>query len=425
MREVFLHYVWRFKLFDVLALVTEHGEAVEIIQGGYLNRNAGPDFLEAELIIGKEHWIGSIEMHLRSSDWDVHNHSNDRRYLNVILHVVWEHDKEIEGLRERNVQTLVLKDFVFEGTLERYQHLMQQPSSLPCAQFLSSVQWDKIELWFERLMVERMEEKLLPIHELALKTHFHWEEILFKLLAHTFGLTVNTAAFDIWSSSFPFSVFKKIQQRTDYIEALFFGQAGFLTPDAVDDYKRNLFINYQFLKRKYNLTPIDNRLFRFSKMRPFGFPTIRIAQLAGVYSQHSSLFQEVIQAKTLTEFESIFGKITISPYWLNHYRFEQLATPTLKQLSVAKIHNILINTIFPLQYYYHRFQQSIDIDQFIQQFRNMKAEKNSVLLKMKDYGFENKDAYTSQVLLHLKKAYCDEKKCLNCAIGNQILRHHE
>lgn len=425
MKESFLHYVWNYKLFDLLNLETEHGERVEILQSGLHNKNAGPDFIEAELIIGNEHWVGSIEMHLRSTDWDSHNHSRDKNYMNVILHVVWEHNKEVIVLRERNVQTLVLQKYVQKHTLSRYKQLLKYSSKIPCHSFVEKVNWEKITFWFQRLIVERMQEKLLPIEQLAHKTNYHWEEILFKLLAKSFGLKVNSDAFEHWAASFPFAIFQKIQHSNQAVESLFFGQAGFLFESTTDSYQMMLHNNYQFLKRKYNLIPLDQSIFKFSKMRPSGFPTIRIAQLAAIYSNSPSLFQTFMKTKTINEYEKYFKKISLPSYWLTHYRFNQYSKSITKKITTDKIQNLLINTIYPLQFYYNNYYHRVDIDLLISQFEQMKAEKNVVLREMQAYGFSNNNALESQVLLHLKKTYCDQKKCLNCAIGNQILKTNE
>lgn len=423
MKEYFLHYIWQFGLFQQDKLQTYHGDFVEILKVGKINHHAGPDFLEAEIIIGDKLWIGSVEMHVNSSDWNLHRHSNDLAYQNVILHIVWNHDCEIDILRQRNVQTLILQDYVKNEIVFNYQTIIQSRiKSIHCENQLLEIDLNQFSLWFERLLIERFEEKTTSILETLAKNKNNWEETLFKNLASNFGLKVNVEAFEIWSNSFSFKVLQKIQYNSQKVEALFFGQAGFLEDDIESDYFKTLKTEYLFLKRKYKLTPIPNQVFRFSKMRPIGFPTVRLAQLAALYSHYHQLFSLIIKQNDLKSLHLLFEKSKLNSFWDNHYTFKNDSKILIKNISKDKINNLLINTIIPLRYAYERSINEVEIDFYLNLLDQIDAEKNSILNEYEKIGFKNKSAKDSQQLIQLKKRYCSEKKCLNCAIGHQILR---
>lgn len=423
MKEFFLHYIWKFNLFTREDLATFHGSYLDVIKVGKMNLDAGPDFKEAEISIGNKLWIGSVEMHVNSSDWDLHHHSNDLAYQNVILHVVWNHDREIDILRTRNVQTLVLKDFVKPEIVYNYQNIVQSEiKTIHCENLISTINLNQFSLWFERLLIERFEEKTIAILEILTKNQNNWEETLFKSLASNFGLKVNIDAFETWSNSFPFKVLQKVQFNSQKVEALFFGQAGFLEDDINNDYYISLKSEYQFLKNKYQLEPVSNQIFRFSKMRPIGFPTIRLAQLAAVYSNYQQLFSLIIKQNDLKYLYNIFDNILLNPFWENHYTFKNESKYLIKNIAKDKINNLLINTIIPIRYAYERNNNEVEIDFYLELLDKISPENNSTLNEYERIGFKNKSAKDSQQLIQLKKRYCSEKKCLNCAIGHQILR---
>lgn len=422
MKEVFLHHIWRMKYFDLDNLQTFHGSLIEIINFGKLNQDSGPDFYHTEIIIGKQLWAGCVEMHVNSSDWDLHKHSLDSAYNNVILHVVWNHDKEIDYLRERNIETLILKDFVSKEVVFNYENIINNfKKEIACKNLIQGIDWDKINLWFNGLLIDRLQEKSKKVLALYDKTNHNWEELTFKMFASNFGLKVNQDAFEIWSSSFPFKILQKIQNNSISVEALFFGQAGFLNY-TTDEYSKLLLDEFNYLKNKFQLTALDQHIFKFSSMRPHGFPTIRLAQLSAVYSTEKQLFSKIIQFKNIKEIECFFEQFKLNPYWNKHYIFGKESKESIKSISKEKIHNLIINTIIPLRFTYEMYLDKLDVDFYIQLLEAIKTENNSITTLFKDANFLIQNAKDSQLLLHLKKYYCDEKKCLNCAIGNEVLK---
>ncbi|QTV06193.1 DUF2851 family protein [Faecalibacter bovis] len=422
MKEAFLHHIWQMKCIEMKDLCTFHGNPIEIINFGKINHDAGPDFYNAEIVIGKQLWVGCVEMHINSSDWDFHHHSNDKNYQNVILHVVWNHDKEIEKLRQSNVETLVLQDFVSKEIIYNYQQILSNQSySIPCKGLLKKIDWNKISFWFDRLLIDRLEEKSITILNLFKQSNNNWEEVSFKLFASNFGLRVNKETFEIWANSFPFAVLQKNQNKPLSLEALFFGQAGFLE-DELDDYTKDLKKEYLFLQRKYDLSPLNKFIFKFSSMRPYGFPTIRLAQLSAIYTSEKSLFSKIISFTNLKEIEQFFQNFDLNSYWKSHYVFGKESKESSKKLSIDKIHNLIINTIIPLKFAYDLTIDKLDSDYFLDILNDLKVENNNIIDAYIASGFKINSAKDSQSIIHLKKRYCDEKKCLNCAIGTEVLK---
>ena len=111
MKEELLHFVWQSKLLLSQSLTTTSGLPVTIVQPGNRNANAGPDFFNARLQIGDTIWAGNIEIHISSSDWDRHRHTSDEAYNNVILHVVYIHDREVLNAQGEQIPTLELRSF--------------------------------------------------------------------------------------------------------------------------------------------------------------------------------------------------------------------------------------------------------------------------------------------------------------------------
>ncbi|RLZ11979.1 DUF2851 family protein [Faecalibacter macacae] len=422
MKESFLHYIWQMKCLNITDLKTFHGSSIEIINFGKLNHDSGPDFYNAEIVINKQLWVGCVEMHVNSSDWNLHHHSEDESYQNVILHVVWKHDKEIDKLRQSNVETLILEEFVPKEVIFNYQQIVSNKlNQIHCKGLLNKIDWDKISFWFDRLLIDRLEEKSNSIFQLYEESNNSWEEVTFKLLASNFGLKVNKEAFEIWSKSFPFSVLQKNQSDKNRVEALFFSQAGFLE-DEVDEYVKELKNEYNFLQRKYDLNSLNKSIFKFSSMRPHGFPTIRLAQLSSIYSVEKSLFSKIVSFQSIKEIEVYFRNFEPNDYWKTHFVFGKESKETSKQLSISKIHNLIINTILPLKFAYELTNDQLDIDYYLEILKQLKVESNSIVETFIDSGFRIKSAKDSQSVIHLKKRYCDEKKCLNCAIGTEVLK---
>ncbi|WP_400077675.1 DUF2851 family protein [Winogradskyella sp. R77965] len=420
MQEDFLHYIWKHKAFDAFNLKTTKGESVTISQLGQHNHNAGPDFFNAQLNIDGQLWAGNVEIHIKSSDWYVHNHEIDKAYDNVILHVVWEHDTEIFRKDNTEISTLELKHYIDKGLIDNYQKLMSSKSWINCEASFSEVDDFLLNNWLERLYIERLERKSEDILELLKASNNNWEAVLFKMLTKNFGLKVNGEPFLSLANSFDFSIVRKLQNDTLALEALFFGQAGLLKDDVQEVYYLKLQEKYQFLKQKFKLNNQGVLPMQFFRLRPPNFPTIRLSQLANLYHRRINLFSEVITSTSKEEVYKTFN-IETSEFWKSHFTFSKSSKASKKALSKSFIDLLIINTIIPLQFSYAKSQGKTIEDHIFNFIKQLSVEKNSIVTKFLDLKPIKKQALSSQALLQLKQNYCDKNKCLQCAVGNSLI----
>lgn len=426
MKEKFLHFVWNFQLFQSQNLKTIEDFEIQIINKGQWNSSdSGPDFFNSQAKIGNTIWAGNIEIHVKSSDWDLHQHSNDGAYSNVILHVVFEHDKEIEFLQKRNIPTLELKNFISKETLFNYKQLLEnQQKFIPCEENLDLVSKEKVNFWIESIFIQRLERKVAEIEIEFLQNGKNWEQLLFKKLAYTFGLKINAEQFEHWANSFDFKIIQKIQNRKEMVAALFLGQAGFLEINSESDYIRFLQKEFEFIKSKYNLQPVNSSIFKFFRLRPPNFPTVRLAQLASVYSQYPNLFMFLMGSKSAEKIYPVFSDLELNEFWKTHYTLEkESAKNSDKKITSELIERIIINVIVPIKFAYAKSLGKEINDELVDLLISIPAEKNTIIDEFSKIGFTAQNAFESQAYLELKKHYCDVKNCLNCSIGLQILKN--
>ena len=422
MKEDLLHYIWKMKRFDWKALHTTAGESVEILHFGIHNHDAGPDFLEGKVKIGDTIWVGNIELHTKSSHWYQHKHQEDPRYDNIILHVVFEDDRPVMDSQHNIVPTIVLQSRIAHEVIESYDRLVNNQDWIPCEKSIGQVKGITKAVWLDRLMIERLERKTKAIQELLDRTNNDWEEAFYRGLSRNLGLKVNGTAFELLAASIDLKTIMKYKHSALQIEALLFGQAGMLDKTFEDAYPLQLQREYRLLQHKHQLKTIDITLWKFMRLRPANFPTIRIAQLAQLLFQSNHLFSKMLAANSVSEIENMF-EVKLVNYWKDHYQFDKESISRAKKLGKSTIHLLLINTIVPFLFHYgkHRKEEKY-VDKALDLLRACKPENNSIIKKWKALDFDVDSAHTSQALLQLKNEYCNAKRCMSCAIGNAIMK---
>lgn len=422
MKETFLHYLWMHKLLDVSNLQTVQNEKISILYSGMYNSNAGPDFLNAKLEIGGQLWFGNIEIHLKSSDWYAHFHEEDANYDAVILHVVYEYDVDVFIANNKMLPTLELKGKLDSQVLKNYYELFSQELRwIPCEKEIGKLDSFLMNNWLERLYFERLEEKSEFIEDLLLGNNYDFEATLFQLLAKNFGLKVNGIAFLRFAQTIDFSIVRKVRFNEISLAALFFGQAGFLEDKLEDTFHSKLHEEYAYLKHKFQLKNLSKHQFQFFRIRPSNFPTIRIAQLVGLYYQHQHLFSKLMHLKRVEDFYQLFT-VEVHDFWKTHYTFEKESKSSPKKLTKSFIDLLIINTILPLQFVYLKHKGALEEDQIMSLIQQISPEKNSIINKFNICKVTSNSAFDTQALLQLRNKYCINKRCLECAIGNRLLR---
>jgi hypothetical protein len=425
MKEELLHYVWRMRLFNPTALYTTSGQAVIIQQAGAYNTHAGPDFLNAKVKIDDTIWAGNIEMHIKASDWLKHKHHEDRAYDNVILHVVYEEDTPVYRPEGEALPCLELKRFIPQRLKAHYLRLIHNSSWIACQAQITTVADITKALWLNGLAIERLEEKAVQIQNRLEANTGDWETTFYQFLARSFGGKVNAEPMEELAKRTALSIVGKHRDRLFQLEALLFGQSGLLQEQRNDPYPQQLQEEYAFLSKKYSLQPMAAVNWKFLRLRPANFPTIRIAQLATLLYQTRHLLSKTLAAQNIAELENIFD-VKLSNYWQQHYTFDKASSKVHKALGKSTIHLIIINTIIPFLFVYGKYKGETALqDRALHFMEKLPPEDNQIIRKWAALGMSAPSALQSQALLQLKKRYCTPRRCLACAIGNAILNRHQ
>jgi hypothetical protein len=417
--EKLLQFIWNFQYFNSIQLRTCSGEELAILQHGTINHDQGPDFLQAMVTISRTTWAGTIELHLKTSDWIRHHHQHDGNYRNVILHVVWENDEQVN-----DIPVLELCNRVPKVLLSRYNRLMESISFIPCENLLDNFPDILMTSWKERLLMERMLRKSKVVELFLKQSNFHWEEACWWLLARNFGIRVNADAFEAIARTLPVRMLAKQRNQIHQIESLLMGQAGLLEKDFAEAYPNLLKKEYRHLQHKLGISPVSNPL-HFLRMRPHNFPTVRLAQLSMLIHHSSHLFARWKEITELKEIRKLFD-ITANDYWHYHFRLDELSVFRKKNLGSTMVDNIIVNTVAPILFAYGNYhhEQSF-IDKAVKWLQEISAEGNSITKGFRRLKIAVNSAFDSQAMIELKTMYCDQKRCLECGIGFHILRTAE
>ncbi|PWN63014.1 DUF2851 domain-containing protein [Chryseobacterium phosphatilyticum] len=418
MTEKLLQYLWNYKVFKNYDFKDIEGNSIEILHFGKWNKDAGPDFLDAKIKTNGLILAGNIELHIRSSDWIFHNHSRDPNYKNIILHVIFTYDVEISEHTTKGIPTLELKDYIDENIISTYENLINGNQFIACEKIFKP---EKIPFNFhEGNILKKLDEKSRELEQHLTRYKNDFEAVLFHSFAYSFGLKVNAHIFRQIAESIDYSIINKIRQNPLQLEALFFGISGWLNHPE-DVYMKILKREFEFIKKKFNISDLQFYP-KFLRLRPPNFPTIRLSQLADLYYKHQNLFSKIIKVENTDQLYEIFASVKASEYWDFHFNFGTISKMQPKILSRDFIDLVLLNTVLPLKYSYHRYHHEEAADQIIEFYQHVAAEKNSITKGWKKLGVNIHTALESQSMIYHHKNYCEHKNCLACSIGFQILK---
>jgi hypothetical protein len=425
MQEEFLHFIWRYRLLSNLPLITSLGMEVVVHKPGDLNTNAGPDFSNGHVSIGDFSWHGDIEIHLKSSDWILHNHHHDKAYDQVVLHVVYENDQEIYLKKPGDLPVVELRSHIDLKYLENYKSLRERKLDRPCKWELpeiSEVIWIN---WKDRLLVARLEKKCVRIEVLLSRYKNNWNYVAWLMLCRSMGLKVNQNAFEFLADAVPSAILCGCANSTFQLEALLFGQAALLPEEPKSPYESAIVNEYVFLRHKFKLIPLSSSTWKKLRMRPSNFPEIRIAQLAVFARQNIDCMSVFLEVQSLAKLIEVL-RVTASSYWDDHYSFGKPSVHKPKKMGLATAHSIVVNAVVPMLFYYAKMRSNEAIAEKAFRFlQELPSEKNTVLQDWKNDGIVANSAADSQALLELKNEFCDSKKCLSCMIGTKLLKRQD
>lgn len=420
--EQLLHYIWKYRLYRPSGLTTTQGDTLEIIDPGLENTDAGPDFFNAKIRINGTVWAGSVEIHQKASDWLAHGHSADKAYGNVILHVVETDDGTVFRQNGEAIPQLVLP--IPEQVIDNMEWLLTRDSPVACLERLPAIDPVFRLQWMDALLAERLERKTDDIlHWLDLYQK-DWNEVFYILLCRNFGFGVNSDAFERLARSLPLKCILKQRPSASQVEALFLGQAGLLNDSNGNrhHYYRLLQQEYSFLRKKYGLEPLEPHIFRNLRLRPDATPHIKLVELAAIWIRHDTLFSSVLSARTPRELKDFF-RVPASAFWDTHYNFLRPSPHRKKQLGENALNMLLINTVVPLMFAYGLYHQMDEHKaRALRLLASIPPEQNSIISLFSQVGMKPRNAGDTQALIQLKRNYCEQKKCLYCRLGFQLLK---
>jgi hypothetical protein len=424
MKEEFLHYLWKYSLYYTDRLKDADGNPIEVVHPGDYNRDSGPDFFNARLRISGTEWAGNVEIHTRASHFETHGHNRDHAFDNVILHVVAEYDKRIRNARGEEVLTAEIE---FDTLLfDKYMELLNNPFIIACQGEVEMVDRFFLRHWLNSLVIERLQEKSEAILKIFSETGNDWEETFYRTLSRYFGFRVNTEPFELLASAIPFKIIRKHIDNRFQVEALLFGTSGMLEEglfrNAIEDnYYKDLIREYRILSAKYSLQPIHGWLWKFSKLRPVNFPTIRISQLTAMLSVTGGLFSKVVEAKNVKSLRNVF-EVSASEYWADHYVFGKKSRKISKIAGKTASDILLINAVIPVIFVYGKSRDNHELcERAISFLEDIQPEENTIITDWKKAGIEAGSAFDSQALIQVRNEYCKRRRCLECRIGSRLI----
>ncbi len=424
MKEEFLHYLWKHQLYDADNLFDNYQNKITVINPGEYNRDSGPDFFNARILIDGILWAGNVEIHIRSSHFYTHGHHEDPSYDNIILHVVDEDDRKVFNSGGEEIVTVKIS---FDHCLyDRYLDLVNNPMTIACQDDLLSADNILIRHWLNSLVIERLQNKSAMIMKILSETGNDWDETFYRLLARYFGFSVNCEPFEMLATAIPYRIIRKHADNRFQIEALLFGTAGLLEEglfrDAVNDiYYMRLIKEYRILSSKYSLRPIHGWLWKFSRLRPVNFPTIRISQLSALLGVSGGLFSRIIEAHDIGMLKDLL-EVDASEYWNDHFVFGKKSKKSTRRTGVQAALVFLINAVIPLIFVYGRERDRMDIcERAVDFLEELEAEENKIISEWRSAGIDAESAFYSQALIQLRNEYCKKRRCLECRIGSNLI----
>lgn len=402
MPEIILHYIWEHCLWAGYEQRTTDGKSVEIVSVGEHNRDAGPDYSHARIRIDGKEWVGNIEIHVCSSDWTKHRHQLDKAYDNIILHVVRTADKPIYNSKGELVPQCELnypsdKDYL-SALFESAQKMDSAIARIGCAEQLLHDPRLLTEGWRKTLLRKRLECKRASITRLLEITKGSWEHALYISMARNFGFHTNSVPFEELAINTPLSCLQKHRNSLFQLTALLLGQAGLINEPELQK-------EYDFLRVKFGLTPLDGSIWKHARLRPQNSPELRIRQFAQLMHQSENLLSKILDTDDLKELEVLFA---------------------VPQMGKSSVDILLINTVIPYKYAYALHQNNpVKAEQVLRLMEKIPAENNTIVRQWRVLGQEVKNAADTQALLHLYQNYCQHHECINCEVGYKIFENRQ
>lgn len=410
-KEDFIYYLWENRLL-IKDLKTTDGEDINIISIGHRNNNSGADYLNARIKINKTLWAGQIEIHVLASDWFKHKHQYDDNYNNVILHVVYRKDTD-----EVKIPTLEIKDKFDKSLFYNYKTFLHSKNWIPCSDHIGNVQNFTLISWLDRMLIEHLENECKDLGLKLKNCNYDWEQTFYQRLMRHFGLKVNNDAFEYLSKILPLSLLLRHRDNKIYIESMMFGCAGFLENEFDEEYPLLLKREFKMLRSKFGLKVMPASNWKFLRLRPPNFPTIRIAQLAKILINNGNMFSLIRDSDDIEGISRLF-EVELDPYWDNHFQFNKTSKiERRKTLGKTAIDSVIINAIVPILFHYgHTHSIESYKEKAMCYLEQIEAEDNLIIRNFKNSGIILQNSFQTQAIMYMHKYYCTKRRCLECRI---------
>lgn len=411
-REEQIFELWNKHPFAERALQTVCGKQLRILSPGVLNRDSGPDFFDARIELDGQVWSGNIEIHVRASDWLKHGHTTDKAFSNVILHVVCVHDCEIDDEHGNVIPVLVLSNELVRSSsvgpqpwrADDWDDSYPQKSSSLDFGYGSRGDWPLMETMgslqsLESLGVARLNRRCRSLETELIHLKGDLEALFQRHLFRRFGMRTNSEPFQHLAHRLPGSIVRRQRNNVTNLEALLYGQSALLPEIPVDGYSADLLYRYMNFKYKYDLKPMYVQAWKFMRMRPSNFPTLRISQLAALLHREDHIFTRCMDAAMTEPLLREMFDVKATEYWDDHFRFGVYSGKHVKYIGEDAVNSILINTVCQLRYFLgdQRDEQALK-ESALKLLRTLPAEDNAAIRKS---GKSPANALESQGVLEL------------------------
>ncbi|HEY5706976.1 MAG TPA: DUF2851 family protein [Terrimicrobiaceae bacterium] len=317
----------------------EDGESVKIVHFGIWNREPGPDFCDAQVIIDGVKTIGDIEIDQDVRDWENHGHSRNASYENVILHLFVR-----RGQRRCFTSTAgnkaVTQVYLAPRKTSKHAELAREGA-------INEAQAEKL---IEAAAAFRLHRKC-EIFQRA-TTLRGCEEALFEAIAAAMGFKNNKIPFLLAAQRTSLA-----RARAAHGEALLFGLSGFLKADHFDQgetearaYLRDLWETWWAIRDRERRLILPDDAWIFSAVRPANHPHRRMGALAAAVRLFAPI-SRAVETGNSDAFAAGFSSLHHS-FWQRHASLAGDPLPKATALIGGdRTLDLLINVFLPAQRY--------------------------------------------------------------------------